>query len=136
MKKGVKDKAGRPLIEEKLKNKMVGFSASPQLIETIDKHAKQLFGGSRTKYIVHKLSQNSSNLNTGSSQTVEKIELYKLIKEVNKIGTNINQIARRTNLGFRKDEPLKNALSETENKIDELITLMNTIIQTNNPNFK
>jgi len=129
-------RAGRPKVQEKLKHKTVSFSASPDLIKTIDKHAKQLFGGNRTKYIVHKLSnKGSSAIKTGSAK-VDKIELYKLIKEVNKIGNNINQIARGTNLGFRKDEPLKKALTNTQEKLDELITLMNNIIQKNNPNFK
>ena len=136
VKKKALQRAGRPEVEEKLKHRTVSFSASPDLIKTIEAHAKQLFGGNRTKYIVHKLSQKGSYSNTNGTPEVDRIELYKLIKEVNKIGNNINQIARRTNLGFRKDEPLKNSLSNTQEKIDELITLMNTILQKKNPNFK
>ncbi len=134
-KKGLQ-RAGRPEVEEKLKHKTVSFSASPDLIKTIDNHSKQLFGGNRTKYIVHKLSQKGSSSNKNGTPEVDRIELYKLIKEVNKIGNNINQIARRTNLGFRKDEPLKKSLASTQEKLDELISLMNTIIQKNNPNFR
>ncbi|MGB3150102.1 MAG: plasmid mobilization relaxosome protein MobC [Maribacter sp.] len=128
--------AGRPKIDEKMKHRTISFSASPALLKNIEDHAKQLFGSNRTKYIVHKLSQHGSYSNKNGTPQVDKIELYKLIKEVNKIGNNINQIARSTNLGFRKDEPLKNSLSTTQQKIDELITLMNTILQKNNPNFK
>ncbi len=134
-KKGLQ-RAGRPEVEDKLKHKTVSFSASPDLIMTIDKHSKQLFGGNRTKYIVHKLSHKGSFSIINGTPEVDKIELYKLIKEVNKIGNNINQIARGTNLGFRKDEPLKKSLSNTQEKLDEVITLMNSIIQKNNPNFR
>ena len=136
VKKKALQRVGRPEVEEILKHKTVSFSASPDLIKTIDNHSKQLFGGNRTKYIVHKLSQKGSSSNKNGTPEVDRIELYKLIKEVNKIGNNINQIARRTNLGFRKDEPLKKSLANTQEKLDELITLMNTIIQKNNPNFR
>ena len=82
------------------------------------------------------LTQNSGPQFENAYSNIDKAELFKLIKEVNKIGTNVNQIARKTNLGFRKDEPLKIALEETQNKIDEVIVLMNKIIQFRNPNFK
>lgn len=129
-------RAGRPEVEDKLKHRTVSFSASPALLKTIDDHSKQLFGGNRTKYIVHKLSQKGSYSNKNGSPVVDRIELYKLIKEVNQIGNSINQIARRTNLDFRKDEPIKRSLTNTQDKLDELITLMNTILQKNNPNFR
>ena len=136
MKKSSPKKAGRPELEEELKHKPVSFSASPDLIKDINEKADLLFDGNRTKYIVYKLSQKRIVSGENINSSIEKAELYKLIKEINKIGNNINQIARKTNLGFRSDESLKKSLSETQIKLDEAITLMNRIIQFNNPNFK
>src|SRR5680860_1202336 len=98
--------------------------------------ADTLFGGNRTKYIVHKLTVTKHGQIRTNDDSVDRIELYKLIKEINKIGTNLNQIARRTNMGYRKDDPLKNALDRNEKKMDEAITMINRILQTNNPNFE
>ncbi|MEM7485704.1 MAG: plasmid mobilization relaxosome protein MobC [Bacteroidota bacterium] len=136
MKKKKIKNVGRPKVPEELKYKGVNFTASPTLIADINEKADLLFGGNKTKYIVHMLTQNSGPQLENTYSNIDKAELFKLIKEVNKIGTNVNQIARRTNLGFRKDEPLKIALEETQNKIDEVIVLMNMIIQFGNPNFK
>lgn len=127
---------GRPKISEDKKHKMVGFAASPDLIQSIKEQSELLFGGNKTKYIVHKLTQKSSITVKNEAAILDRSELYTLIKEINKIGTNINQIARRTNLGFRKDEPLKKALSETQNKLDKTISLLNSVLQINNPNFE
>tara|TARA_R110000744_G_scaffold181413_3_gene300574 strand:+ start:325 stop:738 length:414 start_codon:yes stop_codon:yes gene_type:complete len=134
-KSGLKN-VGRPRIPDEKKHKVVTFTASPDLVNDIDKKANQLFGGNKTKYIVHKLTQKGGFSGKKNGIEVEKIELYKLIKEVNKIGSNINQIARRTNLGYRRDEPLKKSLAINQEKLDELITLMNRIVQSNNPNFR
>lgn len=130
-----KIKAGRPKKKEEEKNRPVVFSASPALISYIKDRADVLFGGNKTKYIVHKLTITAHGKIKTNDAYVDRLELYKLIKEINKIGTNLNQIARRTNMGFRKDDPLKNALSRNEKKMDEAITLINKILQANNPNF-
>ena len=135
-KKSGLNNVGRPRIPDEKKHKGVTFTASPDLVNDIDKKANQLFGGNKTKYIVHKLTQKGGFSGKKNGIEVEKIELYKLIKEVNKIGSNINQIARRTNLGYRRDEPLKKSLAINQEKLDELITLMNRIVQSNNPNFR
>lgn len=131
-----KPKAGRPKIKEGEKNRPITFSASPALINKIREQSELLFGGNRTKYIVHKISLTKHGQIKSQDSSIERIELYKLIKEINKIGTNLNQIARRTNMGFRKDDPLKNALHRNEEKMDEAISLMNRILQSGNPNFE
>lgn len=119
-----------------MKCKVVSFTAPPELFKDITDKSDILFSGNKTKYLVHVLTQKRQHIEVNNDIKIEKVELYKLIKEVNKIGNNINQIARRTNLGFRKDEPLKDSLLETQKKLDEAITLMNSIIQSNNPNFR
>lgn len=131
-----KIKAGRPKIKEEEKNRPVVFSASPALISHIKNQSDLFFGGNKTKYIVHKLTLTKHGQIPTKYDSVDRLELYKMIKEINKIGNNLNQIARRTNMGFRKDDPLKNALSRNEKKMDEAITIMNKILQTNNPNFE
>ena len=131
-----KIKAGRPKIKEEERNRPVTFSASPALIAHIKNQSDLFFAGNKTRYIVHKLSLSKHGQIRTANQEIDRIELHKLIKEINKIGTNLNQIARRTNLGFRKDEPLKKALADNAEKMDMAIALLNQILQTNNPNFE
>ncbi|NJB38142.1 plasmid mobilization relaxosome protein MobC [Croceivirga sp. JEA036] len=130
-------------MDDNKKCKRISFTCSPELFEQIKERSETYFGGKTTKYIVHKLSQdhNSQALNSPSrirNNPVEfdRIELYKLIKEVNKIGTNINQIAHKTNLGFRRDQALKEALDITQEKLDHTVSTINQLLQLNNPNFK
>lgn len=118
----MKNKGGRPLIkDEKTKRiKHVGFYVTldeyQKIIERIPKNLT-LSEGFRT--II--LSKNE--------QIYVPINFEKYIVEVNKIGTNLNQIARKVNAS---KEVNTNDINGIKNKVAELNTMFSEILNTLN----
>jgi len=129
---------GRPPMKEHEKRKTISFKAKPTLLKSIDSQSKLLFGGNRTKYITYCLNKKSNqnikiNSNSGDA---DRLYFYELIKEINKIGTNINQIAKRVNIGLNSDKAIIEGLDSNKKIMEDLMNILTDKLRENSPMLK
>jgi len=88
-----------------------------KLLEWLDQFNKN-YNFSRNKLIKEILYQVSERK---CPQIKKEDKILKLIYEINKIGNNINQIAKKVNFTKKLDRDVLEQLGEIKNKLDEVI---------------
>ena len=83
--------------EKRQQTKIIGFRALPEEVAQVEE-AAQKAGVSKSEYVRQKIL-GGSKIRAARRPTVEAATLGKLLAELGKIGSNLNQIAHRANMG-------------------------------------
>lgn len=133
-----KQKLGRPFLAPEERKVNVGFKTKPDKKREIEEKANTLFGGNMSKYINYKLfsDEKKITLTPNSTTTSDRTEFYALVRELNKIGNNLNQLTRKAHMGHFINEELEKTLIELLTKKESIFSKLVEILNANVPNKK
>ena len=131
-----KRKATKPTLPPGEKKVPVTFRVHPSVKELYQEKADLLFGGNVTKYITYTLEDKKNNEITlpTSHEKVDRSLFYSLIRELNKTGNNLNQLARKANMGHFINSPLEKTLQDLIKQKEELFALLVEKLEDKIPN--
>ncbi|GAA4277532.1 MobC family plasmid mobilization relaxosome protein [Aquimarina mytili] len=130
-------KLGRPPLPESEKKVSITFKTHPKNKAKYIEKADVLFGGNLSNYINYVLqNKNNSEISLPSKgENVDRAVFYALVRELNKIGANLNQLTRKANMGHFINDDLEKTLKELSQKKEELFAKLVDKLDENVPNI-
>lgn len=94
----------------------------------IEEKSEIYFGGNNSKFVRYCVYKEIKNVSPGISFGIPKEDFFAMVREINKQGTNLNQLVKFYNSGIKKEGEiyfLLKAILETNTKINQnLINLL------------
>ena len=130
------EKKGKPTLPPGEKKVTITFRTHPKKKLYYQDKADLLFGGNLTRFIEYQLEDQQNNKISvqSSEEKVDRSQFYALIRELNKIGNNLNQLTRKANMGHFINTSLEKNLAEMREKNQKLFALLVDKLEENIPN--
>lgn len=94
----------------------------------IDEKSEIYFGGNNSKFVRFCVYKEIKNVSPGLNVGIPKEDFYAMVREINKQGTNLNQLVKFYNSGIKKEGEiyflLKKILETNTNINQNLINLL------------
>lgn len=113
-------------VEEFKKGITVRFNEEER--KKIEEKSEIYFGGNNSKFVRFCVYKEIKNVSPGINAGIPKEDFYAMVREINKQGTNLNQLTKFYNSGIKKEGEiyfLLKSILETNTKINQnLINLL------------